>query len=423
MLGLGSGGRTQSRGSDLGVSMPSFFHSRRLIRLVLLSIGAAFIPTSLVHASSFSVLHTFAGPDGAFPFAGLIQDKAGNLYGATGGGGKGGCPLIGCGVVFKLKRDGKLTILHYFMGAEDGEDPDSGLLTDGSGNIFGATTSGGHYNAGTVFKISPDGSENVLHVFGLSNDGVYPRGDLIADGAGALYGVTAEGGTHLCGRVGCGTIFKLAADGTESVLHSFAGGQDGWSPDAGLVADGQGNLYGTTLYGGGRGCERVGGCGVVFKLAPDGSETILHVFEKKRDGRKPDGSLILDKAGNLYGTAGGGGAFHKGAVFRIDKDGDETVLYSFNKADGAHPFGGVIADGAGNLYGMTWSGGAYGKGTIFMLSAAGVETVLYSFDESSGGNPYAGLLADKSGAFYGMTSNYGDSGGLYSFGTVFEIVP
>ena len=310
------------------------------------------------------------------------------------------------------------------MGAEDGEDPEGGVLLDGSGNIFGATTSGGHYNSGTVFEISPDGSEQVLHMFGLAGDGVFPVGNLIADESGALYGVTNEGGTHLCGRVGCGIVFKLAADGTESVLHSFAGGQDGWSPSGGLVAGTQGNLYGTTQFGGGKGCtRRYAGCGIVFRLAPDGSETILHVFEKEGDGRKPDGGLMLDNAGNLYGTAAAGGAFHKGAVFRIDKAGVETVLYSFNKMDGAHPFGGVIADGAGNLYGTTWSGGAYGKGAIFVLSPGGAETVLYSFDKNGGGNPFAGLLMDKSGTLYGTASNYGESEGGYSFGTAFKLVP
>ena len=264
----------------------------------------------------------------------MIADKAGNLYGTTPvGGGTDTCgPLkdqqsAGCGIVFKIAARGGESVLHAFTGGSDGASPGAGLTADGAGNLYGTTLAGGGtdncglgpYGCGVVFKIAANGTESVLHVFvGKAKDGAYPSAALIADQQGNFYGTTAGGGsTDNCGAqkkgfraAGCGTVFKLAPDGTESILHVFTGGTDGAYPFGGVIADSTGNLYGTTAGGGGTANCGLGpyGCGIVFKLAPDGTETVLHVFTgKTKDGGYPTAGLIMDKNGNLYGTTYEGG--------------------------------------------------------------------------------------------------------------------
>lgn len=397
----------------------------------ILAFGFVFalsFPPAGAHAKTLRVLYSFCAKagcaDGNGPAAGVVADSAGNLYGTTEvGGGANACP-VGCGVVFKLAPDGTESVLHVFTGAPDSEYPDSVLLLDLEGNLYGATPLGGSTNDGAVYKLAPDGTETVLYSFTGGSDGSGPAAGLIADAAGNLYGTTAAGGrTNECADFGCGTVFRLAPDGSETVLYSFCAKTDctdGAQPFADLIADEAGNLYGTTQYGGTTRCI-VGGCGTVFRLTPGGKEKVLYTFcslANCADGEFPFAGLFADKQGNLYGTTGFGGANDSGVVFILAPHGAETVLYTFTGgSDGGEPQSGLIEDGKGNLYGTTVDGGSKcplygGCGTIYGLAGGGTLSVL-----ASTGSPASGLLADKKGNLYGTTGR----GGVHRKGQVFAI--
>ena len=368
-----------------------------------------------------SVLYSFAGgpTDGMRPAAGLIIDSAGNLYGTTSAGGPNtstGGPN-GDGTVFTVSASGAERVLYSFAGSPtDGQRPEAGLLMDSSGNLYGTTETGGASGDGTVFKVTPTGTESVLYSFGAVPDGSAPFAGLILDGAGNLYGTTFVGGA-----TNNGTIFKISPTGTETVLYSFKGGtSDGSGPRAGLIMDSAGNLYGTTEFGG------MNNEGTVFKLTPTGVETVLYSFKGgASDGASPFTGLIMDSNGDLYGTTFAGGVINAGTVFEISASGTETVLHSFTgrPTDGADPSGGLIADSAGNLYGVTGSGGAYNDGTVFKISATGTETVLYSFKggATDGSGPVGRLVIDGAGNLYGMTVFGGNCVSLGGCGAVFKI--
>jgi uncharacterized repeat protein (TIGR03803 family) len=333
------------------------------------------------------------------------------------------------------------SILHSFAGGTDGDYPAAGLVQDAQGNLYGTTEAGGDgacdkgNSCGTVFMVPATGTETVLYSFtGAGGDGAFPIAGLVRDAQGDLYGTTAGGGQDSCpGSYGCGTVFKVTATGTETVLYSFTGaGGDGESPNAGLVLDAQGNLYGTTEYGGDGACGYGSGCGTVFELSPNGSggwnETVLYSFTGAGgDGAFPNTGLVLDAQGNLYGTteAGGGGVCANGnacgTVFQVTTTGQEAVLYSFTGAggDGGNPYAGLVRDAQGNLYGTTGYYGEDGYGTVFQVTTTGQETVLYSFTGAGGDgkNPYAGLVLDTQGNLYGTTNG----GGAGNAGTVFEV--
>jgi uncharacterized repeat protein (TIGR03803 family) len=411
--------------------------------------------TSVATAQSLSTLHSFAGsPDGAEPLSTVIADSAGNLYGTSQTGGNA-CGASGCGTVFRLSPAGagtyNETILHNFAAGTDGSGPyTQALFADSSGNLYGTTAEGGsggcawHSTCGTVFRLSPSKAtgtyaETVLWRFGTGTDGAIPLAGVIGDNNGNLYGTTVQGGSSTqCGIGGCGTVYKLTPTGTgsysETVLWSFSGGADGAGPRAGLVIDKSGNLYGTTVAGGGNGCTAFGvGCGVVYKLMPTAtgaySETVIYSFAGGADGARPNAGLIIDSAGGLYGTTSDGGANYVGAVYKLTPNGtsnySETVLYSFggSPADGGHPYAGVVADAAGVLYGTTQYGGGGcvgGCGTVYKLSPTTTgtfdETVLYRFTNSNdGATPFGGLFIDSLGSLYGTTYDGGSSG----HGTVF----
>jgi uncharacterized repeat protein (TIGR03803 family) len=320
-----------------------------------------------------SVLHNFCGSVSAYP-NGLISDAAGNLYGVTAGLGlHGGHGYYG--TVFELKNRSKIRKglrygfdRHYVFTnnneATSGAVPVAGLVVDAQGDIFGTTSMGGAFDSGTIFEVTPPRTESVLYNFTGGADGFHPYGGLIRDSQGNYYGTTFQGGIAGSGcNFGCGVVFKLAADGTETVLYDFTGGTDGSGPLAGLVLDGQGNLYGTTVGGGNLTCSGTG-CGVVFKIAAAGGETVLYSFLGASDGAHPQSSLILDGQGNLYGTAYEGGGsncngYGCGTVFEVSATGEETVLYRFTGGtDGGTPLAGLVMDGQGNLYGTTESGGS-----------------------------------------------------------------
>lgn len=374
---------------------------------------------SYAEAQSLTVLYNFTGsPDGAAPFADLVRDSEGNLYGTTLVGGNNS------GTVFEVSANGTETILHTFRGKRDGSEPWAGLVRDRQGNLYGTTGNGGAFNFGVVFEVTKAGKERVLYSFAGLPDGQHPMAGLVRDAAGNFHGTTSGGGGGNCNYgAGCGTVFMLSNSGTETVLHSFTGGtMDGATPVARLVRDASGNLYGTTNGGG------ASGLGTVFKVDPTGKETVLYSFAGyPTDGANPAAGLIWH-AGKLYGTTSGGGAYSYGTVFRVTKTGGESVLYSFGGtlSDGRDPEAGLIGDAAGNLYGTTERGGGTicagnGCGTVFKLTKDGKETVLCAFAVGNDASiPAAGVILDAEGNLYGTTSNGGTAGGP---GTVFKLTP
>jgi uncharacterized repeat protein (TIGR03803 family) len=379
----------------------------------------------------FQLLYTFCSEgggncaDGLEPESALVQDSAGNLYGTTTLGGTNGA-----GTVFEVDTAGNETVLYSFCsepGCLDGELPYSALVMDSAGNLYGTTSGGGAHRYGTVFELDRAGQETVLYSFcsvGNCVDGAAPQAGLIFDTEGNLYGTTSEGGAYSYSN---GTVFELNAAGQETVLYSFCpvvGCADGSEPYSGLVRDSMGNLYGTTTQGG---KENVG---TVFKVDPAGQETVLWSFCSEMDcadGMYAHGGLIEDAEGNLYGTTKQGGAHGSGVVFELNADGEETVLYSFcalaKCKDGYFPWTGVVQDSAGNLYGTTTYGGKHDAGAVFKVTKAGKETVLYSFCTIAdgelcldGGNPNT-LIQDAEGNLYGTTVYDGAN----EAGTVFKL--
>jgi uncharacterized repeat protein (TIGR03803 family) len=394
-------------------------------RSFIIAIALAVVPglgvgaTQSAQAQTFTLLHTFSGaPDGANPLAGLVQDAAGNFYGTTQQGGitVGVCAnngLNGCGTVFKLDPSGNETVLYRFTGGTDGEFPSAGLVRDAAGNLYGTTQSGGpvtaacRFGCGTVFKLDPTGTTlTPLHNVGSS-------AGLVMDGAGILYGSTSEG------------IFMLdPATEIFTVLDSNAGS------GATLALDAAGNLYGTTEFGGTGGACGNGGCGSVFKLDTTLAYHVLYSFTPAgNDGNNPLGGVVLDAAGNLWGTASGGGAPNCGfanrpkvgcgTVFEVSPAGGE--LKSFSLSGPLDPTGGLVLDAAGNVYGTSKYEGSFdGKGTVFEMGPDGIQKLLYTFmGLPDGQNPLANLVLDSSGNLYGTTS----VGGPLNFGTVFKINP
>ena len=336
--------------------------------------------------------------------------------------------------------------LYTFTNGKHGATPVSGLVFDHAGNLYGTTVGGGSQNCedgcGVVFKLTPsaDGSwkESVLHFFAGGQDGAYPSASLAFDREGNLYGTTANGGSQHCTN-GCGVVFELApsTDGrwTESVLYSFTGGLDGALPYSIPALDSAGNLYGTTLFGGDLSCGSMGACGVVFELTPNPhgawTERVLHRFRNGWDGSAPVAGVILDAAGNLYGTASLGGVHGWGAVFELMPKSSgtwtEIVLHSFNDngKDGVEPYAPLTFDKAGNLYGTTYAGGDRDYGVVFQLSPTTrgrwKETVLHQFtgrNDGDNSSSYAGpLIVDEGGNVYGTTT----FAGAGRFGVVFRI--
>jgi len=335
-------------------------------------------------------LHTFPSLQGWGTTRGsgvnpdLVLDPAGNLYGTTPQGGLQNCFIqtssgfvdVGCGTVFKLDATGGLTMLYSFKGGNTGPDgafASSGLIRDAGGNLYGSTDHGGAYNCsipgvialgcGTVYKLDTSGIETIL-----GSNGYNPGSGLALDVAGDVYGVRGE------------SILKLDKSGTYTVLYAFTSGTDGGNPQGGLAIDAAGNLYGTTNIGGLSSCMTGGaaiGCGVVFKVDPNGKETVLYTFTGgSSDGANPNGGLVLDSSGNIYGTTSHGGTADFGTVFKLDPNGVETLLHDFtNGADGGSPKSGVILDAADNLYGSASTGGdpscgSSGCGVIFKIAPA-----------------------------------------------------
>jgi len=320
-----------------------------------------------------SILHTFVGADGSEPWGMLIRNATGTLYGTAQYGG-----VYGGGTVYKIDANGSFTVLYNFTGGADGGRPASALQLDNVGNLYGTTVAGGTSGNGTVFEVDTSGNETVLYSFAGSPDGSSPyAGQLIWDSEGNLYGTTGNGGND-CGypvTPGCGTVYKLTPTGngswTETVLYRFTGGADGGNVGSGLVRDASGNLYSTTYWGGIAGCDLDYGCGVVFEVNASGNESVRYTFRGGLDGSNPDRGVLLDSTGNLYGSAyHGGGTANAGTIYEISPTGGETILWCFSGPDGANPDGELIEDASGNLYGTTVSGGANGLGVVFEIPSS-----------------------------------------------------
>jgi len=284
------------------------------------------------------------------------------------------------------------------------------VVRDSAGNLYGTTDYGGTANGGVIYKLDTAGQETVLYSFtrvaGEANP--YSNG-VIRDSAGNFYGTTPFGGT-----AGAGAVYKLDTAGQYTVLYSFTSSD---YPYGGLTRDSAGNLYGALTRGG------TAGWGAVYKLDTAGQYTVLYNFTGGADGEYPNGDLVRDSSGNLYGTTEDGGT-GSGVVYKLDTAGTETVLYRFgaggNWADGAWPLGGVIRDSSGNLYGTTSYGGTAGWGVVYKLDTAGQQTVLYNFTlRADGGLLYTGVIRDAAGNLYGTTL----WGGNQNDGVVFKIEP
>jgi uncharacterized repeat protein (TIGR03803 family) len=390
-----------------------------------------------VQAGKLTVIYAFRDIKGISPQSDLTADGAGNLYGTASGGGANGF-----GVVYELSpppagdKMWSQAVLHDFGGA-DGAGPVSGLINDGAGNLYGTTPLGGQSGAGVVYELRPPvigkktWTQTVLHAFDGA-DGAVPGGTLVADGAGDLYGITAQGGAN-----NDGVVFELspplagATAWTETVLHSFHA--EGTAPDrpvGGVVLDSAGNLYGATEYGGAQ------GVGVVYELIrPQSGRTVWvakvrHSFDTS-DGQFPMASLVADSAGNLYGTTMGGGANGYGVVFELSVPlpgqdvWKQAVLFSFDGSNGGLPTTRLLMDDVGDVDGTTPYGGQNNGGVAYRLSppkkgaSDWTQRVLKSFDGTHGKNPAAGLTRDSAGALYGTTQE----GGAQGVGIAFKLEP
>ncbi len=404
----------------------------------------ALVLTALARPQTQSVIYTFGGTSassliaGANPFGGLVFDKAGHAFGTTLQGGTGNCRFpytVGCGTVFELSpaTEGGTTwvqkVIYSFQGVNDGAYPQSQLVLDEEGNLYGTTYNGGGdgcvvAGCGTVFELRRSGGqwiESVLYRFTDVANGANPAASLVLDREGNLYGTTVYGGNQICNAdgPGCGVVFELkrptlasASSWTEIVLHAFDQ-DDGAYPLSALTIDAQGNVYGNTSSGG-------NGSGLIFELQPNGngwSEKILYNFPGEMGGGSPVGQLLLNESGDLYGVTSGGGVNGVGSVFALIRASDSWTLqylHSFDGYDGWFPANGVVADPKGNLYGSTPQGGMgscqYECGVVYSLNRSNdwAESVLYYFQgHSDGFDPY-GAVTIHNDDLYGTTVAGGD---------------
>ncbi|HUE03540.1 MAG TPA: choice-of-anchor tandem repeat GloVer-containing protein [Bryobacteraceae bacterium] len=422
-----------------------------------------------------TVLYAFTGgADGGNPYAGVILDTAGNVYGTTLKGGSGNCSG-GCGVVYKITPAGQQNVLYSFTGASDGASPYGGVIADEAGNLYGTTSAGGDSITpeGVVYKVSTAGRETGLHTFGKTNHpGSGPTSGLVRDAAGNLYGngptfvyeitvsgqykalaylndcltigagdawsgVAVDGAGNVygttgvapssCGGVGdapYGVVYKVEPSGTVKVLYRFPGASrpnnTSTAPivasNPGVVLDSAGNIYGATPYG--------GVSGMVYLIGASGGEKVLHNFVGALGGSGP-AAVSLSSGGGFYGATEAGGAANAGTVYEIDSKGRETMLYSFTGGDdGGFPVGKVVKDSAGNLYGVTAQGGAANEGVVYKISAGGQYSVLHSFTGGADGGSPNGVVMDAGGNLYGTTFG-GGAGSLTGVqeGVIFKLDP
>lgn len=366
--------------------------------------------TALPDAAGYALLYQFncagGSPGGCFPNSDLVRNSAGALFGVTATGG-----AHSVGVAFKVSGTTE-TVLHAFTNGDDGGSPQQAMTLDSSGNLYGTAVHGGRYGDGVVFEIPRGGKERVLYDFTGGADGSSPDGSLIRENDGTLYGTANTGGLNNNGN---GVFFRLDPSGKQTVLHTFPGTYgDGIHPIGRIVRDSAGNFYGATQDGG------VNHSGVVYKLSPKGKETMIAPLSGIYG---PAAGVVRDGAGNIYGTAYyGGNGF--GGVYKVTPGGQVTVIHAFsNGSDGAYPESDLAFDKQKSLFGTTAQGGKGGPactscGTIFKITPAGGYSVVRSFNGTNGSLPGAGLLF-AGGNFYGTTVERGK----YDGGVVFRYKP
>lgn len=408
--------------------------------------GASFGGTifRLTSSGVFSVLRSLASGDGVAPAAGLTVGTDGSFYGTTTAG---GAPGFGFGSAFRITAAGGFSLLHYFI-KDEGYQPLAPLTLGSDGNFYGTASVGGANDRGSVFKMTPAGAVTVLHSFDGINEAL-PYGGVTEGDDGAFYGTThwATGG-----ETGYGAVYRVARDGTHTLLHRF-GHLQGFSPEGVRVAA-DGSLYGVTVFGeydqstvfrlspaGGLisqyhhragGSSRMpieaadgnlygltnsggaNGMGTVYRLTPNGEHTLLaSLTSSSRAG------LTIGPDGNFYGVTENGGSSSGGTFFRVTPAGVRTTLFTWGFATGRFPLAELILGKDGNFYGTTAQGGANGVGTVFRMTPAGGHTLLHSFTEAAGREPGAPLVEGADGNFYGTTM----SGGVNGVGTIFRITP
>jgi uncharacterized repeat protein (TIGR03803 family) len=395
--------------SDENTNFNACFNMKKHLKqlLVMLTLSAGI---ERAGAQTLVPLWSFTdGDDGANPVAGLVQANDGNLYGTTEFGGTNTE-----GTVFRITASGALTPLYSFTAGHDGKFPVAGLVQASDGNLYGTAEEGGTNNLGTIFRITTNSILTPLWSFTGGHDGGVPEGGLVQASDGYLYGTAFLGGTN-----GYGAVFRITTNGALTPFYSFTGSDDGAIPKAGLVQANDGNLYGTTEYGGIS--SGTSGDGTVFRITTNGVLMPLWSFTGGHDGKFPVAGLVQASDGNLYGTTLGGGTNGWGTVFRIATNDVFTSLYSFSDGyDGAQPEAGLVQANDGNLYGTTYEAGTNVYGTIFRITTSGVLTPLYSFTKSNDGAfPEAGLAQAGNGNLYGTA----DTGGTNAYGTVFEFIP
>jgi uncharacterized repeat protein (TIGR03803 family) len=393
--------------------------------IAFLVVGVLMFTMPQAQAQTFTVLHNFTGAEGDSPLAGLTLDRAGNLYGTTYVGGKGFsyCNL-GCGSVFKLTHTNAgwiYSTLYMFNGPEGGN-PRARVVFGPDGALYGTAVYGGQAVHGVVFRLQPPSSfchsvqcpwtESVIYAFSGVNDGAYPgMGDLVFDHAGNIYGTTTDGGPNFAG-----TVFQLSnVNGvwTESVLYSFGAAGDGYSPVGTLALDNDGNLYGTTQYGG----PHQGG--TVFQLTRSGSvwtETTLHGFDGTTDGGAPNGGVTIDSAGNLYGTTSFGPQGTAGIVYQMTRSGGGRDFHTLSTLNGyVGSYATVTLGGDGALYGTV----NFGDVDVFKLTQSGGQWSQTGMSGRTGDIPYGNVVIGPNGHLYAT----GSQGGTNNGGVVLEITP
>jgi uncharacterized repeat protein (TIGR03803 family) len=363
-------------------------------------------------SGTLTTLHLFAGgQDGAYPMAGLIQARDGNLYGTASEGNTNGA-----GTVFKTSPQGAYMTWCALPGVNDGGNPSADLTRGSDGHFYGTTEGGGDFGDGVVFGFTTNGVITLLYEFGEAgdSDGGGAEGVLVQGGGGIFYSTTADGGEN-----DCGTVYALGTNGDYSILYSFGSivdnqgtPLDGSTPWAGLVRGADGSYYGTTCNGG------QSDDGTVYQVTTNGLLTTLQMFDGD-NGANPYCTLIQCADGNLYGTCSAGGDYQYGTVFQISTNGAFNNLYSFSGAqDGAGPEAGLVQGSDGWLYGTTTGGGTAGCGTVFKISTDGTFAVLAQFDGTNGAAPEAPLTKGLDGNFYGTASS-----GANGEGTLFQVTP
>lgn len=410
--------------------------------LVAAAFLAIIVAAPAIWAQQLNVLANFEGANGEAPNGSLVLDRSGNVYGTTFYGGPGSCSY-GCGTVFKLSHQGSqwtLAILYDFRGGADGAHPWAGVTFGPDGALYGTTNGGGNpqcqneffTGCGTVFKLTPPATicraiscpwtKTILYSFNGGSDGGGPEGALVFDHSGNMYGTTYYGGQG--SGYGNGVVFEVSPSPggwTESAIHAFAGGSDGSDPENGVVLDSAGNVYGSTYLGG------ANNLGVVYELSYSSSgwtEAILYTFSGNSEGPHPDG-LVLDAHGNIYGPTFAGGDQNDGEVFELQPTGDGftySVIYIFQAPNGGPGSIAALAlDSAGNLYG-SGSGGTDGYGIVYELSPSGGSwnfNVLWNFNLIDGFEPFDRVTLDAQGNLYGVT----EYGGERSDGVVWQLTP